>query len=112
MLCIFDKMLEEYHKHGPFDQPDGLAPPTLPSEAPVIIEFLKFTRGNISMGGIKPSPALIAAIIVTVVPLSALVIDPTCFTPRGANIFGGTWTVDNPVSCKFQTSDAFMSERH
>lgn len=95
-----------------FDHPDGFAAPMLPSGAPCSIKSLKLTLGNISIGGKNPPPALQAAIIVTVVPLSPLVIEPIYLTPVGAKIFGGTWTVDRPVSSIFQISTACMPESH
>ena len=50
---------------------------------------LNLARGNTFIDEILISVALMAAMVVTLLPYSALVILPTCFLPFGAMIFGG-----------------------
>ena len=78
--------------------PLGFAAPIVPGGAPLSMWLRKFTRGNMSKGGILLPTALIAPTNVTSCPLSPDVIWPTCFSPFEAMTFGGLCTVISPVS--------------
>lgn len=58
--------------------PDGWHLPIDPASAPFIRRSVMFLRGNINIGGINVSPALMEQITVTRAPLSAAVSKPTC----------------------------------
>lgn len=85
-------------------QPEELAVPMQPGGPSRMKWSLKWTHGNMNIGGIMYPKALPAHARVTRVPLSPDVTDPTCLSPRLVTTCSGSWTVEIPVSSMFQMS--------
>ena len=88
-------------------QAEGCAAPQHPGGPSLIQWSLKWIRGNTNIGRTNVPTAPIAPQSVTVWPLSAEVMAPTCFVPFGATMVLGFCTVDMPLSSTFQMSFAW-----
>ncbi len=84
-----------------FDQQLGFAAPVVPAGTPLIMCFLKCTRGKISSGDIWFPAALTVMMRVTKVPLSEDTDFPTYFCSCTANTSFGSWTVQTRVLLAF-----------
>lgn len=103
LVCLA-KCFRNKRKSFSYINPDPLPPPTLPVGPRCMKNSLYFLQGKMKKGGMEFPNACTAHATETKAPLSADVMDPTCFTPWCATTLSGVWTVVTPVSSIFHMS--------